>query len=139
MKAVLDSVVVIGMFLSNDQWHKQAMEIMKAIDSNKGSSVIITDFILAEILNFLQRKGSHEIALDCLVRLEENANVTIERIDDRQFALGKDINYRQYPRLSFVDSLTIAYMKEKRIKYIYSFDSDFDGIEGIVRLSTPGR
>lgn len=35
--------------------------------------------------------------------------------------------------LSFADSLAIYYMEMNDILYIYSFDSDFDKVNGIIR------
>jgi len=44
--------------------------------------------------------------------------------------------FRQYPELSFVDATIAAYMNREGVKYLYSFDDDFDAVDGIVRLST---
>jgi predicted nucleic acid-binding protein len=36
--------------------------------------------------------------------------------------------------LSLADSTAIQVMKSKKIHEIYSFDSDFDKVEGIIRI-----
>ncbi len=36
--------------------------------------------------------------------------------------------------ISFADAYNAVYMQERRIKEIYSWDNDFDGIEGILRV-----
>ncbi len=52
MEAIIDSVVIIGAYYRNDQWHTKASPIIRAIDSGS-SQAYITDFILAEVINFL--------------------------------------------------------------------------------------
>jgi predicted nucleic acid-binding protein len=38
-------------------------------------------------------------------------------------------------RLSFADTISVRIMYDRKIKSIVSFDSDFDGIEGVSRIS----
>ncbi|QSG08045.1 PIN domain containing protein [Halapricum desulfuricans] len=42
-----------------------------------------------------------------------------------------------YDKVSFGDATIAAYMERKGIEYLYSFDDDFDTIDGITRLETP--
>jgi uncharacterized protein len=135
MDAFVDSVVLIGAFYRNDQWHKQAAPIISEIDAGSGLA-FITDFILAEVLNFLHQKAGHAAAVETLLALEAAENIDLIRITDTQFAAGKAY-FEKYSRLSLVDALTVACMKDLDISRIYSFDSDFDGIEGIIRLTQP--
>jgi predicted nucleic acid-binding protein len=135
MEAFVDSVVLIGAFYRNDQWHAKAAPIIREIDSGH-SPVYITDFILAEVLNFLHQKAGHGAATETLRALESSETISIIRVSDSQFAAGNAF-FEKYPRLSFVDALTVACMKDLKIENIYSFDSDFDGIEGVVRLEKP--
>jgi predicted nucleic acid-binding protein len=88
------------------------------------------------VLNFLHQKAGHAAAVETLLTLESAENISIIRITDSQFASGKAY-FERYQRLSLVDALTVAYMKDLSITRIYSFDSDFDGIEGITRLVHP--
>jgi predicted nucleic acid-binding protein len=39
-------------------------------------------------------------------------------------------------RLSLADALLVAAMTTDDIEYCYSFDDDFDGIDGVTRLAT---
>jgi predicted nucleic acid-binding protein len=135
MDAFVDSVVLIGAFYRNDQWHAQAAPIVSEIDAGSGQA-FITDFILAEVLNFLHQKAGHAAAVETLLALEAAENINLIRITDTQFAAGKAY-FEKYSRLSLVDALTVACMKDLDITRIYSFDSDFDGIEGIIRLTCP--
>lgn len=136
MRSVLvDSVVIIGAFYRNDHWNVKATPIIRHIDDGK-SPAIITDFILAEVINFLHQKAGHLAAIETLEALESSENITVVRITDSQFSAGKAM-FIKYPRLSLVDAMTVACMKDLGITEIYSFDSDFDGIAGITRLDQP--
>jgi uncharacterized protein len=132
---VIDSVVLIGAFYRNDQWHAKATPIIRFVEDN-GCPVIITDFILAEVLNFLHQKAGHDAAVETLEAVEFSENITLVRITDPQFSSGKAL-FAKYSRLSLVDALTVACMNDLGITEIYSFDSDFDGVTGITRLARP--
>ena len=45
--------------------------------------------------------------------------------------------FEAYESVAFGDATLIAYMEQEGIEYLYSFDDDFDVIEGITRLETP--
>jgi predicted nucleic acid-binding protein len=62
MKALIDSVVFIGAFVKRDQWHDAGTNLVSAI-SEGTIDVCITYFILAEVINYLQRKGGPIFAL----------------------------------------------------------------------------
>jgi len=66
ISVLIDSVVIIGAFYRNDQWHAQATPIIRHIDNGK-SPAIITDFILAEVINFLHQKAGHDAAVETRV------------------------------------------------------------------------
>ena len=57
------------------------------------------------------------------------------KVEDRHFEAGLQL-FRIYERLSFTEAVSVAVMRDLDIEVIYSFDSDFDGIPGIVRLTT---
>jgi len=135
MDSFVDSVVLIGAFYRNDQWHTQAVPIINEIDTGSGHA-FITDFILAEVLNFLHQKAGHTAAVETLRALDAAENISIIRISDEQFSAGKAC-FEKYPRLSLVDALTVACMNDLGIHQVYSFDADFDGIPEITRLTQP--
>ena len=128
-------MVLIGAFYRNDQWHGQAAPIINDIDAGSGQAYV-SDFILAEVLNFLHQKAGHAAAVETLLALEAAENINLIRITDTRFAAGKAY-FEKYSRLSLVDALTVACMKDLGISRIYSFDSDFDGVDGIIRLIQP--
>ncbi|MFC7042532.1 twitching motility protein PilT [Halonotius sp. GCM10025705] len=42
--------------------------------------------------------------------------------------------FESHERVSFGDATIPAYLERTGIQFLYSFDDDFDGIEGISRL-----
>ncbi|MHA1522103.1 MAG: PIN domain-containing protein, partial [Promethearchaeota archaeon] len=60
-------------------------------------------------------------------------NLNILYMDERQFNATFHI-FKRYDDLSFTDSSIVVMMKNAQISYLFSFDSDFDGINGIRRL-----
>ncbi|MGQ9469975.1 MAG: PIN domain-containing protein [Nitrososphaerales archaeon] len=57
------------------------------------------------------------------------------KVEDRHFEAGLQL-LRTYEGLSLTDAVSVAVMRDLKIEVIYSFDSDFDGIPEIVRLTS---
>jgi len=65
----------------------------------------------------------------------DSAGSEIVQCAQKDFHRAVEIS-ESHPRLSFGDATIAAYMERTGIEYLYSFDDDFDGIEGISRLET---
>ena len=128
---VLDSVVLIGYYVESDQWNEKAVLLLEAMD--RGQKFIITDYILDETLTFIRKIAGAEKSNTVLEYLTGHPNVIMAHINEKLLKAAI-IYFKRYQRLSFTDATTVALMKDASIRKIYSFDSDFDGIEGIVRV-----
>jgi len=117
------------------QREKQMKERAKQIISNVSQGkeeVTITVVTLSEIVNILK----HGMPLDQLTKIIRGIfmldNVKIHGVTrEAYFAaaeLGEDL------RLEANDALAVDVMRMNNIEEIYSFDEDFDQIEGISRL-----
>jgi len=117
------------------QREKQMKERAKQIISNVSQGkeeVIMTVVTLSEIVNILK----HGMPLDQLTKIIRGVfmldNVKIHGVTrEAYFAaaeLGEDL------RLEANDALAVDVMRMNNIEEIYSFDEDFDQIEGISRL-----
>lgn len=135
--AVVDSAVLIAAMHRRDVRHQEARTILLAADRGDIPPLLITDFLLAETLNYLTRKGGSAVAREALRRLEASRGFRVERISDAAFAKGKNDVFQTIDGLSFVDALTVAFMQGRGIRRIYSFDADFDRVAGIERLTAP--
>jgi len=56
-------------------------------------------------------------------------------VHTRGFLPGSEL-FETYDGLSFGDATIAAYMQREGIEYLYSFDDDFDTLDGIMRLET---
>ena len=117
------------------QREKQMKERAKQIISNvsqRKEEVTMTVVTLSEIVNILK----HGMPLDQLTKIIRGVfmldNVKIHGVTrEAYFAateLGEDL------RLEANDALAVDVMRMNNIEEIYSFDEDFDQIEGISRL-----
>ena len=113
------------------QMKERAKQIISNISQGK-EEVAITVVTLSEIVNILK----HGMPLDQLTKIIRGIfmldNVKIHGVTrETYFAaaeLGEDL------RLEANDALAVDVMRMNNIEEIYSFDEDFDQIEGISRL-----
>lgn len=131
---VIDSAVLIAAFLRRDARHADASPILYAADEGDIGPLLVTDYILAETLNFLQRKGTPDMAREVLRRLEASSGFRIERLPDSVYAAARHDVYPRYPTLSFVDACTVALMAHQRLTTLYSYDSGFDAVASLSRM-----
>ena len=131
-EAIIDSLVWIGAFSERDQYREASKAIFNLFRSGEIKKVYITDYILIETVNFLLRKEGFDTALLIFNLLLKSKNIEIVYVDN----LSLDDLYKTfntYKNLSLTDCSIIALMKEKNIKYLFSFDSGFDKVKDIIR------
>lgn len=129
----MDTGVLVGAMLARDTYHEEATPIFNAVDAGEAPPVVVTEFILAETLNFLVSKGNSPIGRDALARLEASTGFKIERVPAGVVDRGKNESFQHFDGLSFVDALTVAFMEEHGLETLYSFDEGFDKVPDIVR------
>lgn len=134
-RRAIDTGVLVGALHARDAFHRPAFEIVLAADQGKVAPLWISDFVLAETLNYLVRKAGSAMARDALRRIEMSAGLRLERISDGAFFEAKNEIFQRQDGLSFVDAVTVAFMRAHDLKEIYSFDSDFDRVPGLRRLT----
>jgi predicted nucleic acid-binding protein len=113
------------------QMKEQAKQIISNVSQGK-EEVTMTVVHLSEIVNILK----HGMPIDQLTKIIRGTlmldNVKIHGVTrEAYFAaaeLGEDL------RLEPNDALAVDVMRQNGIKEIYSFDEDFDQIEGISKL-----
>lgn len=130
---VIDTGILIAAFNRRDSLHEQGWAIVSAADAGEIEPLVLHDFVLAETLNHLNRKVGSPAARDALRRLEASDGFRLVRLSDVVYSIGKNDVFPREAGLSFVDALTVAYMRENRIQVLYAFDKGFDGRAGIRR------
>jgi predicted nucleic acid-binding protein len=133
-RAVVDTSVILSRKADDDPHHETAREIMGGIDRGGLPTAELTEIILTEILNWIHRRAGPRDATDMLDRLVEGAHFNLVHSPKQVFD-GAMRLVRQYEKLSFGDAMIVGYMKHRNLEYLYSFDGDFDSVNGITRLN----
>jgi len=135
MVALLDTNVLFASASARDDYHDRAREIVRGIDHGDLPTVTVTNYVVAELLTLTSEKLGGDVANELLDRLVEGAHFEITHAPKTDFNASQAL-FRRYGELSFVDSTIAAYMDREGIDYLYSFDDDFDVLDGVTRLET---
>ena len=123
---------------SDDEHHDVAMRIVRGIDHGDLPTARVTDYVALETLNWIHSRKRHETAVETYERLNQSAGFEVLHAAQKDFAKAVNL-FQTYAGLSFGDATIAAYMQREEIEYLYSFDDDFDTIQGITRLETPNN
>jgi len=133
--ALVDTTALYAAANRNAERHDRALSIVQAADAGDFPRLRVPDPILIETMNGLARDVSHETATDLLKRLETGVQFEPVREPRAVWERGTAA-FRSVRRLSLADGLLVASSRHHDITYLYSFDDDFDGIDGVTRLAT---
>lgn len=133
---VVDANVLIAARLSRDQNHERGNAIADAIDHGDLPTAHVLTDVLEEVINYLQAKAGHDVAVETLDALVESGGFSLTQTSNTEFNAGRSL-FRRYDSLSLTDAVIVATMQRDDIDYLYSFDDGFDSVTGVTRLSTP--
>lgn len=68
-------------------------------------------------------------------RLKASAGFELVHCARKDFTRAVEL-FESYETLAFGDATVVAYMEREGIESLYSFDDDFDAVDGITRLDT---
>lgn len=134
-RALVDTGVIYSAFHRQDEFHETGLAIVRDADQHALPQLIVLDFVLAETMNALTQQLVPEDAQAALEMLESSTGFELARTSATVWARGIDV-YKRIDRLSFVDSLLVAFCREHDCPFLYSFDAGFDGIDDVRRLNT---
>lgn len=124
----LDTTFIVGLLVSTDQWHDQAVEIYHQI---KNEELVISKLVIAETITILKNK----LNTKDIREIYRNLPNMFEIIEDSDyFDEAMEIFIKYDSEISFFDSMYIFLMKNENILKLVSFDHDFDRIDGIIRI-----
>lgn len=135
-QSLVDTNVLYGAFQRRDQFHDEALSIVKAADARDLPVCVVLDFVLAETMNALTQEITHKETTEALSKLRQSSGFEVRRTPNRIWTAGFGM-YEQYAHLSLVDAILAAYISEADTPYLYSFDDGFDSIDGVQRLNVP--
>ena len=124
----LDTTFVVGLFVSNDDWHESAVKVYNEIRNEK---LVISNLVIAETVNILKNK----LETKDILEIYRNIPNFFYVVDDNALydaAMNEFVKYDS--SISFFDAMYVAIMKKEDIFKIASFDSDFDKVDNLIRL-----
>ena len=143
-QAVIDTNVLVAITDSHDKWHEKAMAIFDMVNT-EGLQIVYFDCVLSETISVMGRRAEEQKRSDqfpaLLDRLMEK--IPVENITWNSFNIRK--NYLELTKLirdyfgllNFNDSLIAFSCRDLDIRLIISFDTDFDQIPWLQRISSP--
>lgn len=143
-RVVIDANVLVALVDTRDKWHSQAMALRDALITER-AWLIYFDCVVNEAIGVIGRraeeqKRSNQFAelLDRLAQQVPAASITwIGRDSERLYEQVVELCRDHGGRLNFNDVLIALICREREIRFIVSFDTDFDELPWLVRVSNP--
>jgi predicted nucleic acid-binding protein len=126
----IDTGAFIAWFDDTDTHHERAKAVFRAIRAGDlpYRPLYTSRSVLSELATRLQRARNvgHAGAVDALTTICKSNTFNVESLDDAGFADACD-EFARYDdqRISFVDQTTAVLARERDIKRVFAFDSDF--------------
>lgn len=143
MEVVIDSSVLVGLLVTNDHRHAQAVALWNSFKAN-GHTGIYFDCVAAETISAsirrLEERGLSTETPTFLDRL--NAHIPASAITwilpdvHKLYSEILSLIRSSSGALNFNDALIALACRERGIEAIASFDGDFDQVDWLRRLST---
>jgi len=130
-KIFLDTVFIVAFLIDKEDEHKRALELSNSL---KGKELVITNAILIETINLLEKKLNRntQSILQAYELIQDNFKIVYVDEELTKRAMKTLIKYKA--KIGLADTLSIEVMKELNIYEIVSFDPDFDNKENIIRI-----
>ncbi len=125
---LVDSGVLIGLMRESDGYHAAAEKLLR---NHPGAEV--TDVVFFEALEFIRKRDGGKKASAVgrnILKYSRGLLETGELMTGRALEL-----LDKYSHLSLCDATSIALLEQYKEREILSFDSDFDMVPGIRRIS----
>ena len=130
----IDTTIFIAAAFPKEKHHKEGSAVVTSIERGELGKPVITDYVLDEVVTFVRKRKSVEASIEMMDAMLYSPNFRLVKVDNRIFESGIQL-FRTYDRLSFTDAVSVATMRDLEIEVIYSFDSGFDGVPGVTRLT----
>lgn len=126
---LVDSSYIIALINNKDQYHKRAVELYDEISEEEK---LIPLLMLSEAITTVNAWKGGEVSKILYEVIRDEFNIYYPNEEDITCSMDCVLKYNR--SLSLADCLAVYLMKKANIINIYSFDADFDKVEGIVRV-----
>ena len=137
----IDTTVWVGASDKNDEFHESSRTVVEAIRLEKLPLALTTDFIIDETVTILgKRKGfGAENAKKVGENILSSPRVFVVYVEEETLRRALERYPKHRGQLSLTDVVSVIVMEKYRVKEIFSHDSDFDGVKGILRKAFPSN
>jgi len=135
MRFFVDSGVWIGAFNKKDKHHKVASKIIRHLLDDLSDKAYISDYVFDEVTTYMKKKINPEASILVAEAMLDSQNIEIIFMNEKIFNASYHI-FKMYDRLSFTDASIVVIMKNRKIQFLYSFDSGFNSVKEIQRLDS---
>ncbi len=124
-----DSSFFIGWVDSADQWHARAVQLFESLPAD----IVVSDLVIAESVTIVGSRKGGRPAHELYEYFQDSCQ--IEFVDPGLLAEAMMTHLRFDGKLSLADCVSVTLMGRRKINRIASFDTDFDRVKGLERVS----
>lgn len=126
----LDSSFIIAVADQDDQFHERAKELVTELEEEK----FVSELIISESVTGVGARLGSKNASVIFENLVHDPSIKVIYANKRLLERAIQTYIKYDGKLSLADSVSLRIMYDNKIKKIVSFDADFDGLEGIIRI-----
>ena len=126
---LVDSSFFVGLADAKDRWHADA----RRLRSRLRGTTVVSDLVLAEAVTILGARRGGKAASVVGEFIQDNCRIEFLDAKSLSDVLREHLQYDG--TLSVADAHAVWLMRSLGIREILSFDSDFDKVTGIRRVS----
>lgn len=117
-----DTSYWVALALSRDAHHAVATRLARQMPTR----IVVTNHVRGETWTFLRRRGGHRVATDFLDRIDADPRIEIATVTPEVEAdAWRWLRRHDERAYSFVDAVSFAVMRRRRIREALAFDGDF--------------
>ena len=121
-----DSSGFIAAFDAREARHAQAAAAWRQIAKAR-QRLVTTQFVLAETVTFLRRRGGWELSRRAGSALLESAAIEIIALDtDQLTAAWREFVRNPDPKLSLCDAASFVVMRDRKLRRAFTLDRHFE-------------
>ena len=126
MMIYIDTGAFIARYLTNDQYHQEAVVFWDSIRKKK-EACFTSNFVLDETFTLLGRRAGYDFSVQRANNIYASKTLTILRPDNAD-ELKALTFFRKYAdhSISFTDCISFVLLNREKIKRVFTFDTHFE-------------
>jgi len=139
MAILLDSSFLVAFHNTRDTHHAAAFSVMPDLVAGRRGKILLLEYVFLEVATVLLARRGREVATQVtstLLRAHE-----VKFVPCSSFFSATFETFRSQPgrNLSFTDAAIITLAQEYGQVFVATFDTDFQGIDGLTVVPEPPR